>query len=172
MHRMPLLSSTSTRAHSARLHAARSLVTLGAEGIARFEVATKAREFVGAQGRDAGFRVLTVRDVDGDGRSEIVEQHAAKTTLRDPALQLLAEVMTPDGTLSSFLLPLSATHGDSLLYLRAGEAPMLAKPGKGKDFEQGKLSLEDLRAYAVEKGEPKAVSGQQELIENIINRYI
>jgi xylose isomerase len=44
--------------------------------------------------------------------------------------------------------------------------------GKGKDFEQGKLSLEDLRAYAVEKGEPKAISGQQELIENIINRYI
>jgi len=44
--------------------------------------------------------------------------------------------------------------------------------GKGKDFEAGKLSLEDLRAYAVEKGEPKAISGQQELIENIINRYI
>ena len=44
--------------------------------------------------------------------------------------------------------------------------------GKGKDFEQGKLSLEDLRAYAVEKGEPHLISGQQELIENIINRYI
>ncbi|MCF8407125.1 MAG: xylose isomerase [Chitinophagaceae bacterium] len=44
--------------------------------------------------------------------------------------------------------------------------------GKGKDFEAGKLNLEDLRAYAVEKGEPAAVSGQQELIENIINRYI
>ena len=44
--------------------------------------------------------------------------------------------------------------------------------GKGKDFESGKLSLEDLRAYAVEKGEPTAISGQQELIENIINRYI
>ena len=44
--------------------------------------------------------------------------------------------------------------------------------GKGKDFEQGKLSLEDLRAYALEKGEPTAISGQQELIENIINRYI
>ncbi len=125
-------------------NAARSLVTLGAEGIARFDVATKAREFVGAQGRDAGFRVLTVRDVDGDGRSEIVEQHAAKTTLRDPALQLLAEVMTPDGTLSSFLLPLSATHGDSLLYLRAGEAPMLAKPGKGRlQFAALRLSGRD-----------------------------
>jgi len=44
--------------------------------------------------------------------------------------------------------------------------------GKGKDFEQGKLSLEDLRAYAIEKGEPAASSGQQEYLENIINRYI
>ena len=44
--------------------------------------------------------------------------------------------------------------------------------GKGKDFEQGKLSLEDLRAYALENGEPNTISGQQELIENIINRYI
>ena len=44
--------------------------------------------------------------------------------------------------------------------------------GKGKDFEAGKLSLEDLRAYAVENGEPSPISGQQELIENIINRYI
>jgi len=44
--------------------------------------------------------------------------------------------------------------------------------GKGKEFEEGKLSLEDLRAYAVEKGEPTPIRGQQELIENIINRYI
>ena len=43
---------------------------------------------------------------------------------------------------------------------------------KGRDFEQGKLSLEDLRAYALENGEPNTISGQQELIENIINRYI
>jgi len=44
--------------------------------------------------------------------------------------------------------------------------------GKGKDFEQGKLNLEDLRAYAIEKGEPATLSGQQELLENIINRFI
>jgi len=44
--------------------------------------------------------------------------------------------------------------------------------GKGKDFENGKLSLEDLRAYAVEKGEPATISGKQEYIENLINRYI
>lgn len=44
--------------------------------------------------------------------------------------------------------------------------------GKGKEFEDGKLSLEDLRAYAAENGEPKVKSGRQEYLENIINRYI
>ncbi|HMU46689.1 MAG TPA: xylose isomerase [Chitinophagaceae bacterium] len=44
--------------------------------------------------------------------------------------------------------------------------------GKGKEFEQGKLSLEDLRSYAIENGEPVARSGKQEYLENIINRYI
>jgi len=42
----------------------------------------------------------------------------------------------------------------------------------GKAFEEGKLSLEDLRAFAVENGEPAVTSGRQEYIENIINRFI
>ena len=44
--------------------------------------------------------------------------------------------------------------------------------GKGKEFEQGKLSLEDLKALAIQNGEPASISGQQELLENIINRFI
>jgi xylose isomerase len=44
--------------------------------------------------------------------------------------------------------------------------------GKGRDFELGKLSLEDLREYAVQNGEPKQTSGKQEWLENIINQYI
>jgi xylose isomerase len=44
--------------------------------------------------------------------------------------------------------------------------------GAGHDFELGKLNLEDLRAYAIENGEPPAISGKQEYLENIINRYI
>ncbi len=44
--------------------------------------------------------------------------------------------------------------------------------GKGKEFEEGKLSLEDLRSYAVENGEPAVISGKQEYMENIINRFI
>jgi xylose isomerase len=44
--------------------------------------------------------------------------------------------------------------------------------GKGKEFESGKLSLEDLRNYAIENGEPKTASGKQEYLENLINRFI
>jgi len=44
--------------------------------------------------------------------------------------------------------------------------------GSGKDFENGKLTLENLRQYAIDNGEPKAISGKQEYYENIINGYI
>lgn len=44
--------------------------------------------------------------------------------------------------------------------------------GKGKEFESGKLSLEDLREFAIANGEPAIISGRQEYIENLINRYI
>jgi len=43
--------------------------------------------------------------------------------------------------------------------------------GKGKDFEEGKLGLEDLVAYAKEHGEPSQISGKQELYEAILNMY-
>jgi len=44
--------------------------------------------------------------------------------------------------------------------------------GKGKEFKDGKLSLEGLRNYAIENGEPEVRSGRQEYLENIINRFI
>jgi len=43
--------------------------------------------------------------------------------------------------------------------------------GKGKDFEDGKLTMEELVAYAKEKGEPKQTSGKQELYEALVNMY-
>ena len=43
--------------------------------------------------------------------------------------------------------------------------------GKGKDFEEGKLSLEDVVAYAKTQGEPAQTSGKQELYEAIVNMY-
>lgn len=44
--------------------------------------------------------------------------------------------------------------------------------GKGNDFENGNLGLEELREIAIELGEPKTLSGKQELFESIINNAI
>jgi xylose isomerase len=44
--------------------------------------------------------------------------------------------------------------------------------GKGKEYEDGKLKLEDLRDFAIANGEPQQRSGRQEWLENIINQYI
>jgi xylose isomerase len=43
--------------------------------------------------------------------------------------------------------------------------------GKGKEFEEGKLTLEDVYAYGKEVNEPKQTSGKQELYEAILNMY-
>lgn len=45
--------------------------------------------------------------------------------------------------------------------------------GKGKAFENGELSLEDLREYALALGkEPAQISGKQELYEAMLNMYL
>ena len=44
--------------------------------------------------------------------------------------------------------------------------------GEGKAFEDGKLTLEDLRTIALRDGEPKQISGKQELYEMIVNLHI
>jgi xylose isomerase len=44
--------------------------------------------------------------------------------------------------------------------------------GKGKDFEAGNLTLEQLRDLAIQMGEPSVRSGKQEMYEQLINLYI
>jgi xylose isomerase len=43
---------------------------------------------------------------------------------------------------------------------------------EGKNFESGKLSLEELCDLAVKNGEPNQISGKQELFESILNMYM
>lgn len=44
--------------------------------------------------------------------------------------------------------------------------------GKGKEFEEGKLTLDALAELAKQAGEPPVISGRQEYLENLINRFI
>ncbi len=43
--------------------------------------------------------------------------------------------------------------------------------GKGKEFEEGKLTLEEVAAYGKQVNEPKQTSGKQELYEAIVAMY-
>lgn len=44
--------------------------------------------------------------------------------------------------------------------------------GKGKQFAQGKTTLEELKNLALKNGEPKQISGRQEYFENLISKFI
>lgn len=44
--------------------------------------------------------------------------------------------------------------------------------GDGARYEKGELKFEDLREISLKNGEPKQISGKQELFEQIINLYI
>lgn len=46
------------------------------------------------------------------------------------------------------------------------------KEGKGASFASGKLEFEDLFNHALEVGEPKQISGKQELYENIVGKFV
>ena len=63
--------------------------------------------------------------------------------------------------------------------LEAGEYTRMRKEryasfdiGKDRQFEQGKLGLDELRTLAMKTGEPKQLSGKQEYYENLINKFI
>ena len=42
----------------------------------------------------------------------------------------------------------------------------------GKAYENGTLTLKDLRALAVKAGAPKQVSGKQEVYEQLVSMYV
>ena len=44
--------------------------------------------------------------------------------------------------------------------------------GQGKAFEEGKLTLEDMRNIALQLPEPQQISGRQELYEMIVSMYM
>ena len=79
------------------------------------------------------------------------------------------------GGMDTFARALLAAHA----ILEDGEFIKLRKEryssfdsGKGKQFAQGKLSLNVLHALAKKKGEPSQISGKQEYYENLLNKFI
>ena len=69
----------------------------------------------------------------------------------------IAAAIRKDGVLADFVKQRYATWGS----------------GIGADVESGKATLEELEAYMLKKGDAeKNTSGRQELLENVVNRYL
>lgn len=83
----------------------------------------------------------------------------------------LAHIGSMDAFARGMLIAYDILENSAYLDLRK-ERYASFDSGKGKEFEEGKLTLEDLRSLAVANGEPKQTSGKQELYENILNEFI
>lgn len=68
----------------------------------------------------------------------------------------IAHAIREDGRLDEFIATRYASWNSDL----------------GKKIEAGEASLEELEAYAKDRGEPVIASGRQEMLENMINQFI
>ena len=88
----------------------------------------------------------------------------------DPEDIFIAHISAMDA-MARALLNAAAILDESEIPAMVKERYASFDSGKGKDFEEGKLSLEDLYAYARAHGEPKQISGKQERYESIVALY-
>ena len=88
----------------------------------------------------------------------------------DPEDIFIAHISGMDA-MARALLSAAAILGESPLPEMKRQRYASFDGGKGKDFEEGRMTLEDLVSYAKEHGEPRQISGQQERYETLLNLY-
>jgi xylose isomerase len=89
----------------------------------------------------------------------------------DPADLFYAHIGGMDSFARALIIADNILNKSEYKKLRAERYASFDK-GKGKEFEEGKLTLEDLRNLAAKNGEPEVRSGRQEYFENLVNRFI
>ncbi len=75
---------------------------------------------------------LAVADVTGDGRQNLLLLASDRVELRDEGAGLLDTLPVPDGVMRTQLVPIDPLRGASLLFLRAGKAPLVRHAGEGR----------------------------------------
>jgi len=83
----------------------------------------------------------------------------------------VAHISGMDTFARSLIIADKVLHESNYLVMRKARYESFDS-GAGKDFENGKLTLENLRDLAASAGEPSIRSGKQELYEQLINMYL
>jgi xylose isomerase len=89
----------------------------------------------------------------------------------DPEDLFIAHIAGMDAMARAFLIANNILEKSPYKKMRAQRYASFDN-GSGAAFENRILNLEDLRKIAIEAGEPKYISGKQELFETFINDYI
>ncbi len=104
----------------------------------------------------------------GDGGSNFDAKLRRNST--DPEDIFIAHISGMD-VMARALLSAAAIAEQSPIPSMVKERYSSFDSGEGRAFEDGKLSLEDVADYARRNGEPRQVSGKQELYETLVNLY-
>ncbi len=83
----------------------------------------------------------------------------------------IAHIAGMDTFARAFEITLDLLENSSYMKMKADRYSSFDS-GNGASFEKGELKLEELAALAKANGEPRQISGKQELYEAIINQYI
>ena len=115
--------------------------------------------------------MLVILEAGGFGGGGINFDAKIRRNSTDPADLFYAHI----GAMDNFARALVAAHDilehSDYRVIRASRYASFDS-GAGKEYEEGKLSLEQLRQLALTAGEPEVRSGRQEFLENLINRFV
>jgi xylose isomerase len=112
--------------------------------------------------------MMEVLKAGGLGRGGLNFDAKVRRESTDPEDMFIAHIGGMDSFARGLLIAdalLSDPRIDELSYGRYRSF----ESGDGKRFEQGELSLAEMRDIAAASGEPQRLSGRQELVENLIN---
>jgi xylose isomerase len=115
--------------------------------------------------------MLTIQEAGGFTTGGINFDAKTRRNSTDPEDLFIAHISAMDIFARSLLVTDNILKHSDYLKLRK-ERYASFNSGNGAKFEKGEFRLEDLRDLAIKLGEPKQISGKQELFEAIINHYI
>ena len=120
---------------------------------------------------DATFTMMALLQGGGLGKGGMNFDAKLRRSSSDPEDLFIAHISGMD-TFARALVIADKILKESDYKKRRTERYASFDSGSGAQFESGKLSLEDLRELAIKNGEPKQISGKQELFEQIIAEFI
>jgi xylose isomerase len=120
---------------------------------------------------DCVYAMMVVLDAGGLGSGGLNFDAKLRRESTDLEDMFIAHIGGMDSFARGLLIADQINSDERLRELRGGRYSSFDE-GDGRRFERGELGLEALRDLAVESGEPRQISGKQELLEKIVNDHI